>query len=214
MEIISKQTAIQLKLTKYFTGKKCKHGHLAERYTSGGHCSECKKGHVAQWVENNKERTLEINREWKSRNRGVLYERQKVYRANNKHLRQVESKKYREKYPDKVKECKKKAVEKNREHYTVLSRNYTARKKNSEGKHTVKDIRELFVSQNGICNGCGVTLETTGKNKYHVDHIIPLIKGGSNYPSNLQLLCPSCNTSKCDKDFEEWKKYKALISIV
>lgn len=214
MEIISKQTAIQLKLTKYFTGKKCKHGHLAERYTSGGHCSECKKGHVAQWVENNKERTLEINREWKSRNRGVLYERQKVYRANNKHLRQVESKKYREKYPDKVKECKKKAVEKNREHYTVLSRNYTARKKNSEGKHTVKDIRELFVSQNGICNGCGVTLETTGKNKYHVDHIIPLINGGSNYPSNLQLLCPSCNTSKCDKDFEEWKKYKALISIV
>lgn len=214
MEIISKQTAIQLNLTKYFTGKKCKHGHLAERYTNGGHCSECKKGHIKEWSENNKEKRLKSSREWKSRNRGVLYERQKEYRANNKHLRQVESKKYREKYPDKVKECKKKAVEKNREHYTVLSRNYTARKKNSEGKHTVKDIRELFVSQNGICNGCGVTLETTGKNKYHVDHIIPLIKGGSNYPSNLQLLCPSCNTSKCDKDFEEWKKYKALISIV
>lgn len=214
MEIISKQTAIQLNLLKYFTGKKCKHGHLAERYTNGGHCCECKKGHIKEWSENNKEKRLKSSREWKSRNRGILYERQKVYRANNKHLRQIESKKYREKYPDKVKECKKKAVEKNREHYAVLSRNYTARKKNAEGKHTVKDIRELFVSQNGICNGCGVALETTGKNKYHVDHIVALANGGSNYPSNLQLLCPSCNTSKRDKDFEEWKKYKALISIV
>lgn len=214
MEIISKQTAIQLNLTKYFTGKKCKHGHLAERYTNGGHCSECKKGHVAQWVENNKERSLEISREWKKRNWTTLYEKQKIYTANNKDKKLAQAKRYREKYPEKVSETKKLCKSKNKEHYSTLNRNYKARKKNSEGKHTVKDIRELFVSQNGICNGCGVTLETTGKNKYHVDHIIPLIKGGSNYPSNLQLLCPSCNTSKCDKDFEEWKKYKALISIV
>lgn len=214
MKIISKQTAIKLNLPKYFTGKKCKQGHLAERYTNGGHCSECKKGHVAQWVENNKERSLEISREWKQRNWSALYEKQKEYRAKNKHLRQIESRKYREKYPDKVKECKKKSVEKNREHYTVLSRNYTARKKNAEGKHTVKDIKALFVSQNGICNGCGCELQTTGRKKYHIDHIVALANGGSNYPSNLQLLCPSCNTSKCDKDFEEWKKYKALITIV
>ena len=35
-----------------------------------------------------------------------------------------------------------------------------------------------------------------GKGKYHVDHRMPLSLGGSNYPDNLQLLCPTCNLSK------------------
>ena len=214
MEIISKQTAIQLNLTKYFTGKKCKHGHLAERYTKGGHCSECKKGHIAQWVENNKERSLEISRKWKKRNWTTLYEKQKIYNANNKDKTLANAKTYREKYPDKVREAKKKCVENKREHYATQKRNYKISKKNAEGTHTAKDVKLMFLSQNGLCNGCNKPLETTGKNKYHVDHIVALANGGSNYPSNLQLLCPTCNMSKGAKDFEEWKKYKALISIV
>ena len=28
-------------LTKYFSGKPCKHGHIAERYTRNGECVEC-----------------------------------------------------------------------------------------------------------------------------------------------------------------------------
>ena len=33
----------------------------------------------------------------------------------------------------------------------------------------------------------------------HVDHIIPLIKGGSSTPSNLAVACSHCNMSKHDK---------------
>lgn len=214
MEIISKQTAIKLNLPKYFTGKKCKHGHLAERYTNGGHCSECKKRHDAQWVENNKERSLEISREWKKRNWSTLYEKQKIYNANNKDKTLAQAKKYREKYPERVREAKKKCVENKREHYATLKRNYKISKRNAEGTHTAKDVKLMFLSQNGLCNGCNKLLETKGKNKYHVDHIVALANGGTNYPNNLQLLCPTCNMSKGAKDFEEWKKYKALITIV
>lgn len=41
MEIISRKEAMEKGLSKYFTGKPCKHGHLAHRYTFTGYCSFC-----------------------------------------------------------------------------------------------------------------------------------------------------------------------------
>ena len=38
------------------------------------------------------------------------------------------------------------------------------------------------------------------RQKYHVDHIVPLAKGGDHSPTNIQLLCPSCNVRKSAKD--------------
>lgn len=38
------------------------------------------------------------------------------------------------------------------------------------------------------------------KKSFHLDHIFPLSKGGVHLPSNVQLLCPSCNLRKSAKD--------------
>ena len=35
----------------------------------------------------------------------------------------------------------------------------------------------------------------------HLDHVLARSKGGSNHPSNLQTLCESCNSGKCDRPF-------------
>ena len=41
MKLISRQEAIQQKLTRYYTGEPCKHGHIAEKLLSNRTCVEC-----------------------------------------------------------------------------------------------------------------------------------------------------------------------------
>jgi hypothetical protein len=41
MKIITRQEAKSLGLTRYFTGKPCKYGHVCERYSKNGRCFEC-----------------------------------------------------------------------------------------------------------------------------------------------------------------------------
>jgi len=43
--VIDRDGARRLGLTYYFTGKPCKHGHLAERFVSFGGCVECNRIH-------------------------------------------------------------------------------------------------------------------------------------------------------------------------
>lgn len=41
MQIITRQEAIRKRLSKYFTGKPCKSGHIAERYLINSACEDC-----------------------------------------------------------------------------------------------------------------------------------------------------------------------------
>ena len=42
-DIVTKKEAIELSLTRYFTGKPCKNGHIAQRQTKKSTCCECSK---------------------------------------------------------------------------------------------------------------------------------------------------------------------------
>jgi len=75
-----------------------------------------------------------------------------------------------------------------------------ARIKGVGGEHTVKDIEIQYKSQKGLCWWCG---KSVGDN-YHIDHRIPLSKGGDNSASNICISCPTCNLSKGNKLPHEW----------
>jgi 5-methylcytosine-specific restriction endonuclease McrA len=71
-----------------------------------------------------------------------------------------------------------------------------ARRRRAPGKFSKQDIENLLVLQKQQCAACKKRLV-----KYHVDHIAPIAKGGTNDKSNIQLLCQSCNQRKHTKDF-------------
>lgn len=65
----------------------------------------------------------------------------------------------------------------------------------AKGCFTKKFVENLYVKQFGRCACCGELLEGV----YEIDHIIPLSRGGSNFPDNIQLLKPTCNRLKGSK---------------
>jgi 5-methylcytosine-specific restriction endonuclease McrA len=90
---------------------------------------------------------------------------------------------------------------------SVFRRNRRARELTAEGSHTIEDVRRIYAAQKGKCACC----KTKVGNTYHVDHIQPLSKGGSNWPSNLQILCPTCNLSKSDRNPVEFMQARGLL---
>jgi 5-methylcytosine-specific restriction endonuclease McrA len=74
-----------------------------------------------------------------------------------------------------------------------------ARAVGAPGDYTKDDVRHLLKTQGRVCRYCDGQLT-----KFHVDHFIPLARGGSNGPENLVLACPSCNCSKGAKLPWEW----------
>ena len=97
-------------------------------------------------------------------------------------------------------ETNRKWNEANRERANTYKRAYRARKRGAEGSHTVADVRRKFAEQQGRCYWCGVILQDS----YHVDHIFPLSKGGSDWPENICCSCPMCNQTKRDLDPQEF----------
>lgn len=86
-------------------------------------------------------------------------------------------------------------IKANPEKAAAIRRNYAARKRNAEGSHTVDDVKKIIRLQRGRCAYCRTKLRA-----YHVDHIVPLSKGGSNNRHNLQITCEPCNIMKRDTD--------------
>jgi 5-methylcytosine-specific restriction endonuclease McrA len=68
------------------------------------------------------------------------------------------------------------------------------RRKNTVGKLSPNIVEKLKLSQLGRCAICFSDLV-----KYHIDHIVPISKGGPNIDSNVQLTCISCNLKKSNK---------------
>lgn len=80
-----------------------------------------------------------------------------------------------------------------------------ARRVGAEGSHTEDEVSGLYESQGRKCACCGQLL-TEGSR--HLDHIMPLSLGGSNYIENLQWLCQFCNSVKSDRHPDEWDLYR------
>lgn len=80
MEIISYSKARSLGLKKYFTGKPCKVGHVAERTSSNATCVECSAIFKASYRNNNKEKISIKASDYSKSNRDAINKTRRSYR--------------------------------------------------------------------------------------------------------------------------------------
>lgn len=115
--------------------------------------------------------------EYRERNRDELKRRQAEWRERNREqLRETYYRDYHDN-PDRARVGK--AVRR-------------ARELAVGGSFSAQDVRDMYSGQRGRCWWCG---KPVGR-AYHVDHRIPLARGGSNAPDNLCISCPKCNRVK------------------
>lgn len=79
----------------------------------------------------------------------------------------------------------------------VHKTNRQVRKKSNGGKLSPDIIPKLLFLQHGKCAICKSWLNGT---RYHLDHVVPLVRGGMDTDSNVQLTCQKCNQEKGGKD--------------
>ncbi|MCA9367107.1 HNH endonuclease [Candidatus Kaiserbacteria bacterium] len=149
-----------------------------------------------EYHQRNRARMNRISSKYYAENRDAMREKQREWQEQNPNWRKERYAKHKEEEKRYAKLWIKENPEKRREY----DRNKRARRKMAEGTHTADDIKALYEGQGGKCWYCGIDVG----DDYHVDHFIPLSKGGSNDVGNLRISCPKCNMQKHAKDPHEW----------
>jgi 5-methylcytosine-specific restriction endonuclease McrA len=175
---------IEKQFSLFFKSKNKKNG-------IGNQCKEC----VKKYNIKNKEAISNNNKNRRDKNKEKAAEYAKKYRELNKDKIRKQKAKYREsKKEDRAKYNSiyyKTPIGKASKQY-----NRMRRRVNKRGDVTVNQIENLQkVSK--TCYWCGINLKNVTQ---HIDHYVPLSKGGKHTISNLVVAYENCNLSKYNKD--------------
>jgi 5-methylcytosine-specific restriction endonuclease McrA len=198
MKIISRKDAKVSGLKYYFTGKPCKRGHLCERHVRDKNCRECKVLLRDKWFNDRPgyHKTYYINNSAKAKARAFAWSKKNPERARQR------IKDFHVRNPDYAAEKQRIYIAKNREKKRSWTRNRRAKVRMANGSHTEADVFAILERQNRLCVYCESDISET----YEVDHRMPIAKGGTNDPSNLQMLCRPCNRRKSDIHPDEYER--------
>lgn len=152
-------------------------------------------------------------------------EQQRSWRAQNPEKKAAAARRYAEKHPEKIREVSRRRYardpererervrcwrERNRERHRAavrcwrernrervrasVQRQRAVRRKARIGEIPSNHMEQLLGFQGGCCAYCHEELI-----EHHVDHVIPLSRGGAHSWENLVLACPACNQWKYTK---------------
>ena len=175
-----------------------------DRSKKDGLSSACKACR-AKYHEAKKEQVHDQQRLYRQKNGEKIRQQQRLYRQKNGEKTRARIRRWREEHLDWVHERDRHYHQENLEERRDNNRRRRAQKIDAPGTHTTEDIERQIQSQTdskGVlhCWWCGKPIE----DQYHVDHRIPLSKGGNDDPGNLVIAHPKCNQSKHDKLPHEW----------
>lgn len=154
-----------------------------------------KPEYAAKYYKENKEKINARNAKWRADNAEKVSAIGERYRIENRDYVLASKRAWAKRNPEaiKAKENARRALE--------IS---------AEGRYCKADVLQKLEAQDFKCVYCFCELMDVS---YHVDHIMPLSLGGSNWPDNIQCLCPTCNLRKGAKHPDDWHKEIGYDSI-
>lgn len=179
----------------------------SDEFDKRGKCKACRREYAAKYRAKNAEWICAYQKQYFAAHLDEVDGYRKKYRKKNHEKIKVRYNVFKKANPDKIiayrdawakanpdKVAAASAVwsVKHSEARRAIGHRYRARVRASGESFTKKDIYAMMKQQNGKCVVCRVDISK----KYHIDHIMPLILGGSNGKENIQLLCPHCNLTK------------------
>jgi hypothetical protein len=145
------------------------------------------------------EKVHQYQQKYQSTHKGQERERQHLY--NQVHRQEINARlnAYRKKHADKVRlwNGNYRATQRGKAVLTAAQRNRDIRL--SGIPLTADIIMEVKAEYAGLCPYCNRRI-----NKGHIDHILPVSKGGTNERSNIAWVCQKCNQQKHDKTLLEF----------
>jgi HNH endonuclease len=196
---------------------------------------------MKQNYQENREHKLEYQRQYAIDNRDQVLESKRQYsRAHKEEIRAYRHKhrertlagqrmRYHARYKEYQREQTKKYRATNREWLLENKRQYyktphgrlidrihrhkrRAQKLGAGGSYTHAQIQDQLKRQKYKCYWNHEKFEKKdGRYIYHIDHIVPLAKGGTNDIDNVVLACPTCNLRKSDKLLHEFPDFGRLL---
>ena len=151
-----------------------------------------RSAHIRAYNAEHKKALAGYAAQWRAANREAIAARMAAYYQANREKRDAYRKAYRAAHREADRAY---AVVYDLAHPEAVrdrNRRRRALKAGAEGTHTAEDVQGQYDRQKGKCFYCRKKL---GK-KYHVDHVTPLSKGGSDGPENLVIACGPCNLTK------------------
>jgi len=142
----------------------------------------------------NRQKKLDYHRNRRAKNPEIYQARQNAYRQANREAERARANARRKKDPEKY---RKRIREYHKTHPEKRCALEAKRRAKTEGtlcnlnKEQKKIIECLYKCRKRVSECTGI--------EHHVDHIIPLSRGGLHTPENLQVILASINMSKSDK---------------
>jgi hypothetical protein len=206
MDIITRKQAREQGLTRYFTGKPCKNGHIAERFASKGICLECNRAHNTALREDGYHRdyyakrmeTDEGFRQAKRNDAKKHYHAVMKHDADRmtRHYERVAA--YQQENREVCNRVRRAFNARNPGYDRIYTAAYRAKQKQAVAQLTaveMQQIRAIYRLRAKLSNETGTL--------FHVDHRIPISRGGLHHPDNLWVIPATENLRKHNKLPEE-----------